>query len=276
MTCWDIALSTGCFHHMRLADLLEAIAGAGFFRLEVAANPQHIPLDDLDGIAELRMRQQSLGLHCISVHAPFGPELDSSSPDPGLRLRTVAQLTAAADAAAILTSDFLVVHLGPHERRHWRQSEYECRAAEAAASVSLLVQHCRTTGVTVLLENMLPHLPLGGLKGLRDVGSRVPRSAAGICLDTGHAHLNGELSSALPAIGDRIRLIHLNDNQGDRDAHLPPGQGTINWSAFAEQLTLSGYRPALTIELNTSPSVAVTLKAAGEARRFILRLLEER
>lgn len=61
----------------------------------------------------------------------------------------------------------------------------------------------------------------------------------GFALDVGHAHLlNGDATRFFQNLGpNRVRVAHVHDNQGATDEHLPPGQGSIDWTAF-----LSAYR----------------------------------
>lgn len=50
-----------------------------------------------------------------------------------------------------------------------------------------------------------------------------------ICFDAGHAHYLGDLAADHALMGDRIALYHIHDNSRDKDMHLPPGYGTLNW-----------------------------------------------
>lgn len=61
----------------------------------------------------------------------------------------------------------------------------------------------------------------------------------GFTLDVGHAQvLDGDPVQFFQALGPtRVRLAHVHDNGGGTDDHLPPGQGTVDWTAF-----LSAYR----------------------------------
>ena len=49
------------------------------------------------------------------------------------------------------------------------------------------------------------------------------------CFDAGHAHYLGDLRKDHELMGDGIILYHLHDNSRDRDMHLPPGYGTLDW-----------------------------------------------
>ena len=54
--------------------------------------------------------------------------------------------------------------------------------------------------------------------------------------------------------GARVFAIHLHDNHGDRDSHLVPFDGVIDWSKKAKQIALSSYTGTITIESEINSS----------------------
>ncbi len=72
-----------------------------------------------------------------------------------------------------------------------------------------------------------------------------------LCLDAAHAHLsNVPLAKWLERSLPYIRHIHLNDNNGISDLHLPIGQGNIDWQDFDQMMRL--YRPQASILIENS------------------------
>lgn len=75
----------------------------------------------------------------------------------------------------------------------------------------------------------------------------------GILLDVGHAHLNGEnFREIFQSLKGIPTHVHIDDNKGDFDAHLIPGQGSIDFNEFftvAKEYNYDGY---LSTELGTS------------------------
>lgn len=60
---------------------------------------------------------------------------------------------------------------------------------------------------------------------------RTPDKRVKACLDIGHAHYSqAPVTEWFDRLGDRIGAIHLSDNQGFFDDHLPLGQGSVNWA----------------------------------------------
>ena len=50
------------------------------------------------------------------------------------------------------------------------------------------------------------------------------------------------------AFGEGIRLMHVHDNRGLRDDHLPVGEGEINFRGVLLAVLDAGARPILTVE----------------------------
>lgn len=69
---------------------------------------------------------------------------------------------------------------------------------------------------------------------------------AGYLLDVGHAYINGwDIPLLIQQLGSRLHALHLHDNDGQSDAHLPMCSGNIQWkdlfasySQFPENLSL--------------------------------------
>ncbi|MDR1766751.1 MAG: sugar phosphate isomerase/epimerase [Lachnospiraceae bacterium] len=74
--------------------------------------------------------------------------------------------------------------------------------------------------------------------------------SVGVCYDFGHGNLTGAFHAEnLRIIGKRLKAIHVADNLGDKDAHLMPYFGNIDWSACMEALAEIGYDGDLTYEI---------------------------
>jgi len=103
--------------------------------------------------------------------------------------------------------------------------------------------------VKLALENLLPgHL---GAKSttVRRVVDDFDSPFLGVCLDTGHAHLNeGGVLGAFEMLRDRIINFHLQDNDGNLDRHLQPPYGTIDWVTFAAEFHALGFAHPVGVE----------------------------
>ena len=115
-----------------------------------------------------------------------------------------------------------------------------------------LLDHTEATEVVLLIEpahsaeSTLILTVDDGLRMIEEVGSE----RLGILLDTGHANVNGEnLAEVISSLKDVPLHIHIDDNNGDSDAHLIPGEGNIDFKPFAKTLKEIGYRGFVSAEL---------------------------
>lgn len=77
----------------------------------------------------------------------------------------------------------------------------------------------------------------------------VGRPNLGICVDSGHCHLNGlSVPDVIRACGAWMRETHFHDNYGTRDEHNPVGQGTIDWHSVIQALRDISYTGVITFE----------------------------
>jgi len=90
--------------------------------------------------------------------------------------------------------------------------------------------------------------------------------AASICLDLGHAHLDGEVVDAIETVAEHIALVHAHDNRGRNDDHLLPFEGTIDWAGALTALQKVGYDGTVVLEPAPQGSPKETLAKAKVAR----------
>ncbi|MEA4890594.1 MAG: sugar phosphate isomerase/epimerase [Clostridiaceae bacterium] len=74
------------------------------------------------------------------------------------------------------------------------------------------------------------------------------------CLDAGHANLLGEDPvQMIEALGSRLKLVHLHDNDGLQDCHTEPYSGKIDWQALCAALKRIGYSGTFSFEADEFP-----------------------
>ena len=74
--------------------------------------------------------------------------------------------------------------------------------------------------------------------------------SVGMRFDTGHAALGHHWDRFIELAGDRLVHVHVNDNRGQFDDHLPPGEGTIDWRHIRETLEQVGFDGWIVLELS--------------------------
>ena len=139
-----------------------------------------------------------------------------------------------------------------------------------------LLQYAKAQDVTICLEN----LPMGKfsmahpeqiLKFVLEMNDDHFK----ICLDTGHANLFPDVSlgDMVRKMGKQIRVLHVHDNMGDRDFHLWPTKGIIDWSGFMQALKDIDFQGVFSLE--TAPDKNLEVEPYAQAFKELCRLAKE-
>ncbi len=272
MTPWTIGLSTGCFHRRRFVDVITEIRDSGFDTIEVCSFPMHLDYRDRAAAAEAGARLRALGLRAASFHAPFADRIDITALDAESRGAAVRELLSASEAAAVMGVETLVLHPGPEREGRPPEAEFLERMRHAADSLNRVADRCCELGVHLVLENMLPHLLFGHINDMLYLLGSIHTCTVGACLDTGHAFLARELATVIHKLSGHLHMVHANDNRGDRDDHLAPGDGHIDWAWVLSELQRCRFNGVLILELSSQPLEPVPdmLARARKARDYLL------
>lgn len=178
-----------------------------------------------------------------TVHAPFF-DLSPGAMEPLVRRLTQERLTQALRAAGQLGAHLMVVHPG-YDR--WRYPKLAAvwtdYAAETFAPLLELAKHfnCR-----LALENIYEETP----ETLTALVDRLDSPWFGHCFDIGHWRLFGKEQQGpwLTKIVPRLLHLHLHDNLGQNDDHLPIGEGVIDFAPLCRMLAGLAVLPSITLE----------------------------
>jgi sugar phosphate isomerase/epimerase len=278
MTNWPVGLSTGCFYHQSILECLPVIRESGFSMIEVCSSPEHLHFRDLESVQRAAERIQELGMEAYSFHAPFAPDIDIASCDATQRAASIAEIFKAAEAAAHLRVHYFVLHPGPENPAAIPAEEQLPRMQHVVDSLNQVARRCKELGVICVLENKLPHLLFGNTSDILWILDGVNAAEVGVCLDSGHAFLAGDMHGLVHKLSGHLRMIHAHDNNGANDNHSPPGNGKIDWERFLRDLIEARFRGAFILEVagNNDPSVTMTNARRGRsylreiARRLML------
>lgn len=272
MVTWPIGLSTGCFHHQSIFDCLELIRAGGFSMLEVCFSPRHLDYHDRAAVHRASRDIEQLGMEAYSFHAPFANGLDISSTDQTARRAALDEILRAAEAAAILEVQYLVIHPGPESSVSPPAEERFQRMENTVDTLNRVATRCRSLGIGCVLENKLPHLLFGRTSDILWILDALDNIDVGACLDTGHAALSGDLPNLLHKLAGHLKMIHAHDNKGHGDDHLPPGDGNIDWERMVRTLGDGGFGGAIILELSGMADPAATMANARRGRSFLRRI----
>ncbi|HYZ73692.1 MAG TPA: sugar phosphate isomerase/epimerase family protein [Chthoniobacterales bacterium] len=269
MSDWPVGLSTGCFFQNSIFDCLETISRGGFNIIEICSFAAHLNYHDVDTVARAARRLEELGMEAYSFHAPFADHIDISSSDSSLREQALVEVIRAAEAAATFQVRYFVIHPGPE---HWdlkEQQERLDRLKWAAETLNQVAERCQELGIGCVLENKLPHLLFAHTSDLLWILTTMDTVDVGVCLDTGHASLSGDIYSVMHKLGRHLRMVHAHDNHGRGDEHLAPGTGNIDWNRLLAELDRTGFRGGFILELASIDDVQHLLANARKSKRFL-------
>ncbi|TLD70379.1 sugar phosphate isomerase/epimerase [Phragmitibacter flavus] len=271
MKTWPIGLSTGCFYQRGFVDVLEQIRNSGFRVIEICSFPKHLDYHREDEVERAAMKIRELDMLPFSFHAPFADHIDITSFDSGVREAAVQELLTACRAAAVLGVRHVVLHPGPERSGRPPSHEFLEHMKHAAVSLDRVARVCCDLGIELLLENMLPHLLFGHVSDMMYLLGEIRECNVGACLDTGHANLAGELGTTIHTLSGHLKMLHVNDNRRDTDAHLPPGEGLIDWPWLVGELDKYHFAGSLILELSggANEPVEVVLERATRARSYL-------
>jgi sugar phosphate isomerase/epimerase len=177
----------------------------------------------------------------VTLHGPF-IDLSAGSPDPMVRAVTRRRFEQMLQVISFFRPKSVVCHGGYDEKRHHYFGKYWVE--ESIELWSWLGSRVRDEGSVLLLENVYEKNPqeMGALlEGLRGAG-------VGLCLDVGHhaAFSRTPLEVWLESLATFLRQLHLHDNRGLQDEHLPLGGGNVNFEELFRLLVKMGIGPLIT------------------------------
>jgi sugar phosphate isomerase/epimerase len=213
----------------------------GFDVVEVLCEGPYLPRFALKNIAQFEILSQydvELTIHSPTV------DLNPASVNIGIREETVKQLNETVDLAATIAASTVTTHPGfvkrISERLTMRSLDLALHGLEKWA------QYAEEVGIEPAIENM----PRNSKYFCTDVAQHklfVETCGTSAIIDVGHAHTNNAVREFLQA-DFQIAYHHVSDNDGQRDQHLPIGEGTIDWDQ------LRGIKKAI-IEVNDYEAV---------------------
>jgi sugar phosphate isomerase/epimerase len=166
------------------------------------------------------------------------------------------EIKRALEIAEQIPFRFLVQHLGtPNE--DFSEKKFEA----AMTSIEHLRAFAKPLGVRILLEN-IPN-ELSTPEKLVEMIRGAHFDDVGVCFDVGHAHIMSSVREAFEILRAHICSTHLHDNKKDKDSHLWPGDGTVDWKEAVELLRSAPQTPALLLELEGDEKVNPLDKLAG-------------
>ena len=248
---------------MDVAEGIRLLEENGFDAIDFTLNTFHKRLgqDWRRKTEQIREALDRSGIVAVSAHLPF---VGIKQKDRGdLHSRVVD----AIEMAGILGIKRAVLHpLGdakekPKARRlkHWRE--------ENLKYYSTYLPLAERAGITLVTENMRDPFRLQGKHRYASCADELIEFAdplgLEVCWDFGHAHGAGlDHETELRKLGNRLTMLHVNDNCGAEDDHVPPYVGTGDWESAIRGLRAIDYRGHFNFELKFKRLPFETIPAA--------------
>lgn len=248
----ELCVSTFICYKEPLIDLLPVFAKNGVKNLELwgafsFGSELHFPYWEPGFMETFNRALKKNGLSARNLHAPCGDTLDLSALNDRGRIQAIEEIKRAASAfIRIPGAKTVIVHPGGFIKRTGEEKE---RLSQSRKSLEELSPFLARLGLCLAVENMLPGLIARTSSDLAFLTKDLPNT--GICLDTGHAFISGNLQELIQKFRKKIVAYHISDTFDSQDRHLLPYEGSIDWNYFQET-ALDGTQPDfLTFETRT-------------------------
>jgi protein FrlC len=246
-----LSVSTFVYLNFPLDEAIRRIAGFGYDGVEIWGGRPHAYPSDLDAeeIVSLRELSAELGIEVSGfIPAQFRYPTNLCIGNERIRQDSVCYIQDGIEVAASLGAPLVSVCPGHSLYGQDKEDAWE-RLKE---SLHTLGGFASERGIRLAIEPAdeyetdLVQTSDDALRLLDEVGL----DNVGVVLDTGHGHVLGEeLGEAIRKLGSTLFHVHVDDNHGQRDEHLIPGSGTIDFSSFLTALADVEYSGFLTVEL---------------------------
>jgi sugar phosphate isomerase/epimerase len=265
-------LSTYLFVSRKLTpELLGQIARADFQGVEIFCSRSHFEYSMKAEIQAMAGALEAGHLQLVSLHAPtsrdFSAMRESGTPlsicevERVRRIEAMDELKRVIDVAEDLPYSRLILHMGGS-----RETADPRKRDAAFSTLEHLILHAHHAGVTICIENT--NSEMGDPNYLRAFADETRLTGLRFNFDIGHANLSdhpeGErIEKSFSPLSDLVSSVHLHDNHGEKDEHLPPYDGSIQWAAAIKTLR-SASQTSLPLVLELKEKTGAEAPSAGE------------
>jgi len=220
----------------------------------------HFRKDDFVKVADQLLKAELT----ISFHAPF-MDLRPGAIDPEIRKVTAGRLQQVFDLVPYFRPISVVCHASFDKRyyvsneRAWLENSIETWKQFLAQAVDM--------GTMIALENVYET----DCQYLRLLLNAFASPHICFCFDTGHFNVysTSPLEEWMNGLGSRIGQIHVHDNNGLLDEHLPVGEGNFPFQAFFKMIRQKKLKPVITLESHSEKHLWRTLENIKALNLFV-------
>jgi sugar phosphate isomerase/epimerase len=212
----------------------------------------------------------------LAINREGGSPLSVTEVERVRRIEAMDELKRVIDVAEVLPFSRMILHMGGT-----RETADPRKRDAAFSSLEHLTLHARHAGVTICVENT--NTEMGEPSYLRSFVDETRLTGLRINFDIGHANLADGLEAeriakSLEPVRELVISVHIHDNHGEKDEHLPPHDGSIDWPSTLKLLRSApaGDLP-LTLEVKekTGPDAPSLMDQLSAAAKSLDRLEED-
>lgn len=217
------------------------------FKVDIEVYFNNATIDRIEGndVKETSRMLKDAGISC-TVHAPF-MDLSPGAVDRTVRTITGDKLEKAVEMANLLGARGIVCHSGYNK---WYFDGKQDVWLEGCVETWNRILKAAGKELPVMVENIFEEEP----SNLIELFRYFKDSNLYFCFDSGHFNLFTitDLEEWLSPLRNKIREMHLHDNHGSSDEHLPIGAGTFPFQELKQFI-------------RRLPSIIYTAEIHGEA-----------
>lgn len=251
MKTWRFSVSDIFFGSNHSEKSFELFTDAGYSGIEGCERTVTGQSDQ--ELEALRNRSLEFSLPFVSYHLAFSSEIDLASFYEEKRIRSVQTIISSIKRAKRIGAHTGILHPGQ------TYSDVEADGAgryrdQFSRSLETIVPVAEELNFRIAVENLMSpsHRCYFSLpEHILEIRRRFEHELIGFCLDTGHSLIASSQERQLDvmdAMGDRIFAFHLQDTPGDRDIHIAPGRGKVDFAGTFKRIKLLGIDEILCIE----------------------------
>jgi sugar phosphate isomerase/epimerase len=266
--------------------VLAQIADAGFQGVEIFCARRHFDYTLKSEVREMAQALADKNLSLTSLHAPttidLGPNREGGTPlsicevDRSRRVEAMDELRRVIDVTDDLPFPRMILHMGGS-----RENEDPRKRDAAFSSLENLILHAKPAGVTICIENTLSEM--GAPDYLRAFVNETRLTGLRFNFDIGHAQLadgpeDTRIARSFEPLRELIASAHIHDNHGEKDEHLPPFDGSIDWPTaitLLKTVPLANLPLLLELKEKTGPDAPSLTQQLDAARKSMDRIEKE-
>jgi len=173
-------------------------------------------------------------------------------PSEAIRRASIQETIKALEAAHMLDIGFLTVHPG----FLWPVMKGNKALKKTCESLKALLKAAEDLNLILGVENLPPRFfpPRGYFSRTEEfdvVFSEIASQRLKLVLDVAHANFpeSDQPLNFIDRFYEKLAHVHLSDNLGQRDEHLPLGAGIVDYKTSIEELRRRNYSGTVTLEI---------------------------